>query len=290
MQPVVECRAGVGLVIITLEIPERPVSEFGIQHPPEADLLTIDVGNTSVHIGVVNGGSITTTQSVAPEAIDSLGETLASLWAELETSSARRVVVGSVVPATLQRVREAALRVLEEEALVVGEQIDLPMAVALEQPERVGVDRICCAAAAFESLKQACVVADFGTAITIDLVGDDGMFLGGTISPGLRLSALSLSEHTAALPEVDLHVPDDALGLDTESAIRAGVVYAAVGALREITERYAEKLNKWPVLIASGGDAELIDSQSDIIDRVVPDLCLRGLALAYRLQAAPSDK
>ena len=101
------------------------------------------------------------------------------------------------------------------------------------------------------------VLADFGTAITIGLVGDDGMFLGGTISPGLRLSALSRAEHTAALTEVDIHVPEQVLGVDTESAIRSGVVHAAVGALREITERYAETLSKWPVLIASAAIGSL---------------------------------
>lgn len=265
------------------------MSEFGKRHPPDADLLTIDVGNSSVHLGVVAGGDVTATRSVSPAEMDTLGETLTTLWSELDASAVRRVVVGSVVPRTLRTVREAAMRVLEEDVLVVGEQIDLPMAIALDRPERVGVDRICCAAAAFDTLQQACVVADFGTAITIDLVGDDGMFLGGTISPGLQLSALSLAEHTAALTEIDIHVPEKVLGDDTESAIRSGVVYAAVGALREITERYAETLNKWPMLVASGGDAELIAGQSDIIDRVVPDLCLRGLALAYRLQAAPSN-
>ena len=266
------------------------MSVFHQEHPPDADLLVIDIGNTSVTLGTVLGGTVGDIRTIGPDEGQELGDGLASLWAAMDAGNAKRIVIGSVVPATLTRVREAVDRHLGEESLVVSEQIALPMPVDLEHPERVGVDRVCCAAAAHETLRHACVVVDFGTAITIDLVSDDGTFVGGTISPGLELSARSLAEHTAALPLVALRVPDQAVGTDTESAIRAGVVYGALGALREITERFASTIGKWPTLIATGGDAALVANECDFIDRVVPDLCLRGLALAYRLQTAPADE
>ncbi len=265
------------------------MSRFRDEHPADADLLVADIGNSVLTVGTVVGGAVTGVHTVTPAQTDALGDVLVSLWGQLDASRPRRFVVGSVVPDTLAQVREAATRHLDQTALVVTEAIALPMPVAVAQPDRVGVDRVCCAAAAYETIGQACVVADFGTAVTIDLIADDGVFLGGTIAPGLSLAVTALAEHTAALPEVELRVPNDPVGNDTEAAIRAGVVYGAVGLLREVTTRFAEKIGRWPTLIATGGDAELVADQAGFVDRVVPNLCLRGLALAYRLEAAPAD-
>ncbi len=265
------------------------MSRFRDEHPADADLLVADIGNTALTVGTVVGGEVTHAHSVPPAQADALGDVLVSLWGQLDASRPRRFVVGSVVPDTLVRLCKAAARYLDQTPLVVAEAISLPMPVAVAQPDRVGVDRVCCAAAAYETLGHACVVADFGTAVTIDLISDDGEFLGGTIAPGLGLAATALAEHTAALPIVELRVPDGPVGGDTEAAIRAGIVYGAVGLLREVTTRFAEKIGRWPTLIATGGDAELVADQAGIVDRVVPNLCLRGLALAYRLEAAPAD-
>ena len=265
------------------------MSRFRDEHPADADLLVADIGNTALTVGTVVGGEVTHAHSVPPAQADALGDVLVSLWGQLDASRPRRFVVGSVVPDTLVRLCKAAARYLDQTPLVVAEAISLPMPVAVAQPDRVGVDRVCCAAAAYETLGHACVVADFGTAVTIDLISDDGEFLGGTIAPGLGLAATALAEHTAALPIVELRVPDGPVGGDTEAAIRAGIVYGAVGLLREVTTRFAEKIGRWPTLIATGGDAELVADQAGIVDRVVPNLCLRGLALAYRLEAASAD-
>ena len=112
-----------------------------------------------------------------------------------------------------------------------------------------------------------------------------GVFLGGTILPGLALSARALHEHTAQLPLVEIGSPTETLGKDTESAIRNGIFAMMTGALREITERYATEIGKWPPLILTGGDAEAIAGACDFVDGIVPDLCLDGLVLAYKLHA-----
>jgi len=146
------------------------------------------------------------------------------------------------------------------------------------------VDRLCAAVAAFDRLGVPCVVADFGTAITIDCVNAEGVFLGGAILPGLGLSAESLSAGTAQLPRVKLSEPNWVYGKDTEQAIIGGVVYGARGALRGLVEAYATDLGRWPVVILTGGDARWVcqsPSQSDLVQAIVPDLVLRGVAIAY---------
>jgi type III pantothenate kinase len=150
------------------------------------------------------------------------------------------------------------------------------------------MDRLCTAAAAFDKVKAACVVADFGTALTIDLIADNGIYLGGTIMPGIALSARALHEHTALLPLVEVGSPHETLGKDTESAIRNGIFAMMIGALREIAERYATQIGKWVPLIVTGGDAPAIAAQCDFVDKALPDLCLAGILLAYR-QARASD-
>jgi len=132
-------------------------------------------------------------------------------------------------------------------------------------------------------LETACVVADFGTAITIDCVNDEGVFLGGAILPGLSMGAAALAAGTERLPEVAPAAPDWVFGRDTREAIVGGLVYGARGALRELAEAYATALGRWPPVIATGGDAELVCKGSEIVQAIVPDLCLMGVALAVQM-------
>jgi type III pantothenate kinase len=249
--------------------------------PRAAELVVIDIGNSSVHLGAAHDGMIA--DRVVLDAADEEGLPLAieRLWSALDAGVPREVVAASVAPETLRWVADAVERITGQQILVVRDQIDLPIAVEVGNPDTVGVDRVCAAAAAHAQLKRACVVADLGTAITIDCVSDDGVFMGGAILPGLRLSALSLEEHTAALPLVEIVEPTNPWGRDTREAINNGIFFGAVGALREIVERYATEMSKWPDLILTGGAAELIARHANFVDHVVPDLTLRGIALAY---------
>lgn len=203
-------------------------------------------------------------------------------WNDLPPGAPRAVVVSSVCPPVLDDLRTAAEARGITPFLVVGSDIDAPIDADLPEPEKVGTDRLCVAAAAFNGFKSVCVVADFGTALTVDLVADNGVFLGGTILPGMNLCARALHEHTALLPLVTFEEYDnETLGKDTRSAIRDGVYAMMIGALREITERYATQIGKWPPLVITGGDAESVGKYCEFVDRIVPDLCLDGLVLAY---------
>ncbi len=254
-----------------------------------ADILAIDVGNSAVHLGAMSDGKAVDAQVVQTIAMEDLGDAIRRMWGHLAAAEERVVVASSVAPEVLQRVRLTVHEVTALDVLVIRDQLDLPIPVAVENPETVGVDRVCAAAAAHAELDQACVVADFGTAIKIDLVSDDGVFMGGSILPGLRLSASALEAHTAALPFVEAAEPDHPWGRNTREAINNGIFYGAIGALREIVERYATALGRWPPLVVSGGAGELIVKHADFVDHFVPDLTLRGIALAYQRARGRQD-
>ena len=251
-----------------------------------ANLVVVDIGNSHVSAATYVVGARGPATRCAIDPADAAAETIKELWASLPSDAERAVVVTCVCPPVLEAIRPVLARSGVEPVLVIGSELDLPIAVDLPSPEKVGTDRLCVAAAAFERIKSACVIADFGTALTVDLVADNGVFLGGTILPGMSLSAKALHEHTAALPLVEVGDSDEILGKDTTAAIRNGILAMMCGALREITERYAEEIGKWPPLVVTGGDAELIAKRCDFVDRISPDLCLDGVALAFQLAMA----
>lgn len=256
----------------------------------QASLVIFEIGNSHVAVGSWAKGGIRTHERFPRDRLDGAMDYAAELWAALPEGLLRAAVAGSVVPRILDDLRPKVSQRLSTPLLAVGEDLRRPMNLAIEEPQSVGIDRLCCAAAAYDHTRQACVAASFGTAITIDCVNDEGVFLGGAILPGLDMQARGLHESTALLPQVKVQPTGAVYGANTEQAIRNGVIYGAVGALREITERYASDLGRWPQLVVTGGNAEFIKEHCNFIDSVVPDLCVQGIALAYRRHFAPFDE
>jgi type III pantothenate kinase len=254
-----------------------------------ASLLIIEIGNSHVAVATDVKQHIRTHERFGHDQIDALLGHAEEAWAALPESSLRAIVAASVVPPVLATVLDRITQRLASPALVVGTDLRRPILLALESPDLVGVDRVCSAAAAYDQIRAACVIASFGTAITIDCVNDEGVFMGGAILPGLALQAKALHTGTAALPEVTIETTGTVFGASTEQAIRNGILYGAAGALREITERYATDLKAWPRLVVTGGQAEIVSRQCDFVDDVVPDLCVRGIGLAYRKHFASFD-
>ena len=162
-----------------------------------------------------------------------------------------------------------------------GKELDLPVGVETKQPRETGVDRILNVAAAFEQIGGACVVVDAGTAITVDCCNANGDFLGGAISPGVRMMLDSLHERTARLPRIEFERPKGTVGDSTEEAIRQGIFHAARGLVREFVEAFATETGSWPEVIATGGDAAALFEGWELIHAVSPDLTLYGIAPAY---------
>lgn len=249
---------------------------------PIPSVLACDVGNSSVHFAHVKGDVVTEPHVVRVGELSRLSDALAELWATMPTP--RKIVAASVNPSSLKALEAAAAEATGQGVLVVGRDLPLPMQTKIDNPETVGADRICAAVAAYDRLGQACVVADYGTAITIDCVNQEGVFLGGAIMPGLAMSVECLHKCTAQLPRVELKRPTWVFGRNTTEAIIGGIVAAARGALRELVEAYATDLGHWPLVILTGGDAALVCehiADSELVQAVVPDLVLRGVAMAY---------
>lgn len=244
-------------------------------------LLLLDIGNTRIGLAAWREGKVSESAHLPAEPAEPLTQTLRRLWDSLPEAQGRAAVASSVQPEYLARLKAAAGQAGIEPLLIVGRDLELPIDADVPEPAKVGTDRLCSAAAAYMRVKSACVVADFGTALTVDLVADNGVFLGGTILPGMTMAARALHEYTALLPLVEVGTPSERLGKDTVSAIRTGIYAGAIGALREITEGYATQIGKWPPLVLTGGDAKSIGPACDFADAIMPDLCFEGIALAY---------
>lgn len=254
-----------------------------------ASLVILEVGNSHVSAATAVQGQIRTHERFRRDQASAILDYTLQCWKALPEDRLKALVAASVVPEVLDSLRDPLSEQLDTPILVVGHDLHRPMSLAVEAPEKVGIDRVCSAAAAHEVIGRACVVASFGTAITIDCVNEEGVFMGGAILPGLGLQAQSLHDGTAALPLVTMQDPVGVYGANTDEAIRHGIVFGVAGALREITERYATELHSWPQLVVTGGNAELVARHCDFIDNIVPDLCLRGIALAYRRHFAALD-
>jgi len=251
---------------------------------PADALLAIDVGNTRIGLGIWDGDGLHDSRRLTLDQPAEHRAAFEDLWQTMN-GGRRAVVIGSVNAAHTARVQELIEEISGLAALRVREDLPLPMPVDVQNPSEIGVDRVCSAAAAFERVRAACTVASFGTAITVDCVSDAGRFLGGTILPGMQMSCDALHGGTCQLPRVAPAIPTAVFGRNTHDAIVNGVVYGALGALREIVERYATELREWPQLVITGGNAPLVAELVDFVDAVVPDLCLMGIALAYRAAA-----
>jgi len=261
--------------------PDGPLREQDSSNLDRSALLVLDVGNTSIALGAWNHGVVSDARRVRTKEPGSFAAEFGELCRRFFDGRPSAVVVASVVPAATDWIGQEVLGQIGYEVAVIGERIPLPIPVEVREPARLGVDRVCAAAAAHDRTGHACTVVDFGTAITIDLVDDAGTFLGGAILPGAGLQAWALAEGTAALPEVTLKRPPHPVGADTVEAICSGICNGIPGAVRAVVEAYATELNHWPQVVATGGDLELFRPSCDFIDSFVPDLTLMGVGLAY---------
>jgi type III pantothenate kinase len=253
------------------------------------NLIALDIGNTSTTLGFFLNDKQELIQSIPNTDLAALATILKSSWARIPTVQASKekkrdgvVVASSVNPKVADTIADIVRVELGEKMYLVGRDIPLALAIAVDEPSKVGTDRLVAAAAAYAVVEEAVVVADFGTAITIDLVDDNGTFLGGVIMPGFELSAKTLSTGTAMLPKIDVTRPDGPFGKNTRDAINCGIYWSAVASLQEITRRFSEHLGKWPKTVVTGRASQLIKDDCDFIDSFVPDLVVRGIALVYR--------
>jgi type III pantothenate kinase len=247
----------------------------------DINLLVLSLGNSRLGVGSFAAGELGHVRRVPHGQRGDWAKLIGEQWARVGQREGTAVVAASVNAFLEEPLEQAVAEATGRRTLWVGKDIDLPIKVNTEQPAETGVDRVLNVAAAYEQMGKACVVADAGTAVTVDCCNDKGEFLGGSISPGVAMQLDALKERTARLPQVEFEVPSGAFGRSTTQAILQGVYHGIRGMVKELTEQYATELGQWPEIIATGGDAEKLFGGWDLIHAIAPDLDMYGVALAY---------
>jgi type III pantothenate kinase len=253
-------------------------------------LLVVDVGNTQTHFGTYRDGTLVEHwrfATVRDSTADELGAVLRNLLelrgiglADLTAS-----IVSSTVPQLRPEWESMSARYLDHEMLVVGPGTKTGMGLRYENPREIGPDRLVNAVAAYDKVHGACVVVDFGTAVTYDPVSAEGEYLGGIITPGVEISMEALTNAAAALPKIDLAPPRSLIGKTTIDAIRSGVIYGYAGQVDGIVRRLRAEMGDELEAIATGGLAAHIVPFTEEIDETDDLLTLTGLRLLHERNA-----
>jgi type III pantothenate kinase len=249
-------------------------------------LLVVDVGNTHTVLGLYDGERLVhdfRIETAKGRTSDEYHVLLLNLLglAGIKRSDVRASILASVVPSFNDTVINAVDRAFDHEIMVVGPGIKTGMPVLYENPREVGADRIVNAVAAYERVKGAAIVVDFGTATTFDCISDKGEYLGGAISPGMQISANALFSRAARLPRSEIARPPRAIGRNTVHSMQAGIVFGYVGLVDGLVRRLSSEMDTEVTVIGTGGLARLIEPDSETIDDVDEYLTLEGLRLIY---------
>jgi type III pantothenate kinase len=253
-------------------------------------LLAIDIGNTNIVVGVFDGEKLKATWRLGTD-VHKLEDEYAALLLNLLSmkglafADIDNAIISSSVPPLVTVFEELCRRYFEVTPMVVGPGIKTGVRISIENPREVGADRVVNAAAAHKLYGGPLIVIDFGTATTLDAVSEEGDYLGGAIAPGIVISSEALFEHAAKLPRVELVRPPKAIGRNSVSAMQSGIVFGYVGLIEGIVARMQKELGGTAKVIATGGLANIIASETGVVDAVELDLTLVGLRLIYELNS-----
>ena len=251
-------------------------------------LLAVDVGNTNVALGIFEGETLRATWNIATDlnkTADEYDVLLSNLLPKegLELSDIDHVSVACVVPPLLTIIEELCQRYLKVPPLVVGPGVKTGVRICTDNPREVGADRVVNSAAAHHLYGKSVIVIDFGTATTFDVVSREGDYLGGSIAPGILISAEALFERASKLPRVELIPPEHAIGKNSVTAMQSGIIFGYVGLIESLITRMKKELGGEVHVVATGGLAQVIAPQTKVIDTVNLHLTLIGLQLIHEL-------
>lgn len=249
-------------------------------------ILVVDVGNTNIVLGIYEGKQLlhnwrlSTNRSATT---DEYGMMMVNLFrhAEIRLEQVEGIIISSVVPPLMFVLEHLCLKYLKKTPLIVGPGIKTGLNIRYENPKEVGADRIVNAVAAIELYGSPCIVVDFGTATTFDYIDEGGQYVGGAVAPGIGISTEALYQRAAKLPRIELTKPKSVVGRNTIASMQAGIIYGFAGQVDGIVERIKQEFATEPKVIATGGLAELISSESRTIEQVNPLLTLQGLQIIY---------
>ena len=202
----------------------------------------------------------------------------------LDPNAVEAVVIASVVPHVMYSLTSAILKYFGKAPLIVGEDIDPALPYGVNGDERLGADRAVACVSAIEKYGTPLIVLDFGTATTVDAIDENGAYIGGCITAGVRISTEVLFHKASMLPRVEIAMPPTVLGTATVGQIQAGAVMGYVGSIEYLVRRtkLEMKCSSSIKVVATGGLARLISEHTDVIDLLDPQLILDGLRLLYK--------
>ena len=251
-------------------------------------LLTIDIGNTNLTLGLYEGEQLgahwrlATDNNRMPDEyglqflglLQNAGKTLKDIHG---------ISLASVVPPLTGRVIQACREYLKQEPLVVDAGVKTGIKIRYEDPKAVGADRVCDAVAVLKFYGCPACVVDFGTATTFNAITKDGEYLGGAITAGINLAAESLFTRAAKLPRIDLQRPPSVIGRNTIHAMQSGLLFGYVSMVEGMVARFRSELGSDMKVIATGGMAEVIAKETQVVNFIAPWLTLDGLRIIWEL-------
>jgi type III pantothenate kinase len=242
-------------------------------------LLAVDIGNSSIKLGVFDRETLLSRFTIPAAALQDPVE-LRKL-AEDMPSTIEEVIISSVVPDLNGLLSDFSQTHFGIKPIFVDHTFDFGFEIEYEPPTAAGIDRLVAASAAVRKYGKPCIVCDFGTAATIDAVNAAGQYLGGVITPGIDTLSHALFQKTSKLPEIEIQKPDSVIGRSTASAIRSGIYYGYIGLVEGLLKRMIDELGEKPVVVATGGFAEMIAAECPAIEIVDKDLLLEGLQMLH---------
>ncbi len=252
-------------------------------------LLVIDVGNTNIVFGVYDGKKLIYDRRIATDkekTSDEYGLLFDQFFKYdgIKREEIEDIIISSVVPTLMHTLPSMAQRYFNKVPIVIGPGVKTGMNIKYDNPREVGADRIVNAVGAYEKYGGPVIIVDFGTANTFCYVNKEGEYLGGVITPGINISAEALFLRTAKLPKVEITKPEKIIGKNTITSIQSGLINGFAGMVDYIIDKMIEEMNQSienVMVVATGGFANLISSETKNIKVVDKYLTLEGLRIIY---------
>jgi len=247
-------------------------------------LLTLDIGNTSITIGIFNDDEVFDVRRMPSNIHYSKGKYIELLKETVGELNISGCIIASVVNGLDKILLEAVESVFGVKGLILSTNLDLGITLKLKDNNEIGADRIANGIAAKQLYPLPAIVVDFGTANTFDIVNKNGEFIGGVIAPGVNTQLTSLSKCTSKLPKLDATLSEKAIGNNTIDAILSGVIRGTACMVEGLVEQCEKELGEKAHIIATGGNSQLVAQyMSRKFDDINPNLTLQGLKMLYKL-------
>lgn len=255
-------------------------------------LFVIDVGNTNIVFGVFKGKKLLYDWRIATlkdRTSDEYGLLFHQILKHhgLDTKDIKDIIISSVVPPLMHTLPAMCKKYFNIDPIVVGPGVKTGMDIKYDNPKEVGADRIVNGVAGYEKYGGPLIIVDIGTAITFDVISKKGDYLGGVITPGIKISTEALFLRTSKLPKVEIAKPERVIGKNTVNSIQSGIVYGYIGLTDYIIEKIIDEMQQMykeeveVKVVATGGFANLISSESKYINTIDKFLTLDGLRIIY---------